>query len=128
MSYILDTHVILHAALEPEKLSDRVHDILSSQENELVISAASIWEIAIKVSINKLPLPMDLKAFIHTTVSRLNAAVIPITMDETLELAQLPLHHKDPFDRILIAQGRNRAIPIITKDSSFAEYPVETIW
>ena len=128
MTYLLDTHVVLWAALEPEKLSLRTTEILRSQDQLLMISSASIWEIVIKVSIGKLLLPMDLDAFIHTTVSRLNARVIDIALDDTLILGRLPIHHNDPFDRILIAQALNHNVPFISRDKTMAHYDVETIW
>jgi PIN domain nuclease of toxin-antitoxin system len=127
MTYLIDTHVILWAALEPEKLSPRAADILGSQDHLLAISSASVWEIVVKVSIGKLELPMELDAFIHTTVSRLSAQSLSIKMDDALELGRLPLHHKDPFDRILIAQARTHRIPIISVDRKIALYDVTTI-
>ncbi len=128
MTCLLDTHILLWAALEPEKLSWKTADIIGTQENSLIISTASVWEIATKISIGKLSIPMDLKAFIRTTLSRLNARIADINLDDTLEIGRLPLHHKDPFDRILISQSRNRKIPIITKDAQIDCYDVKTIW
>jgi len=125
---LLDTHILLWSALEPEKLSRKTLDIIENQEKSLVISTASVWEIVTKVSIGKLNIPMDIEAFIRTTLSRLNARIIDITLDDTLGIGSLPLHHKDPFDRILISQSRNREIPIITKDAQISRYDVEIIW
>ena len=128
MNYLIDTHIILWSALEPDKLSKRTAEIMRNQNHSLVISTASIWEIVTKVSIGKLQIPMNLDAFVHTTISRLNALVTEISLDDTLEIGRLPQYHKDPFDRILISQSRNRGIPIITKDSQISRYDVETIW
>jgi PIN domain nuclease of toxin-antitoxin system len=128
MTCLLDTHIILWIALEPEKLSRKTFDLIGNQENSLVISTASVWEIVLKVSIGRLRIPMNLEAFIRTTLSRLNARVINITLDDTLGIGSLPLHHKDPFDRILISQSRTREIPIITKDAQIGRYDVEIIW
>ena len=128
MTCLLDTHIILWIALEPEKLSRKTFDLIGNQENSLVISTASVWEIVLKVSIGRLSIPMNLEAFIRTTLSRLNARVINITLDDTLGIGSLPLHHKDPFDRILISQSRTREIPIITKDAQIGRYDVEIIW
>ncbi len=128
MTCLLDTHILLWSALEPEKLSRKTLDIIENQEKSLVISTASVWEIVTKVSIGKLNIPMDIEAFIRTTLSRLNARIIDITLDDTLGIGSLPLHHKDPFDRILISQSRNREIPIITKDAQISRYDVEIIW
>ena len=128
MTYLLDTHVILWAALEPEKLSLRAAEILRSQHHSLIISSASTWEIVVKVSIGRLLLPMDIEAFIHTTLSRLDARMIEISLDDTMELSRLPLHHKDPFDRILVAQARRQGVPLVSRDRQVTQYEVETIW
>ncbi|RKX83999.1 MAG: hypothetical protein DRP70_13935, partial [Spirochaetes bacterium] len=82
MTCLLDTHILLWSALEPEKLSRKTLDIIENQEKSLVISTASVWEIVTKVSIGKLNIPMDIEAFIRTTLSRLNARIIDITLDD----------------------------------------------
>lgn len=124
MRLLLDTHALIWALEDSDQLSDRARELIVDVENQILVSAASAIEIAIKRSLQKLEAPDDLLLAIDAT------GFIPITIDfATAErLASLPLHHRDPFDRLLIAQALTEGVPIVTRDPAFGAYPVSTIW
>lgn len=96
--------------------------------SDLFLSAASIWEILIKVQLNKLDLPRPAGPFILKKMAENHIAILSINLDQLLEFEQLPLHHRDPFDRMLIAQGIEEDCAIVTADPVFKKYPVRVIW
>ncbi len=96
--------------------------------SDLWLSVASIWEILIKVQVNKLDLPRPAGAYILTKMAENHIDVLPISLDQLHRIEQLPLHHRDPFDRMLIAQGIEEDCAIITADPAFRKYPVRVIW
>jgi PIN domain nuclease of toxin-antitoxin system len=126
MKILLDTHALLWALTEKSKLSPRVRLLLPSAESWF--SVVGLWEIITKVQIGKLALPLPAGAFVTSELSSNGVQVLPITLDHVLRLESLQLHHRDPFDRILIAQSLEEKIPIVTSDPLFARYPVEVIW
>jgi PIN domain nuclease of toxin-antitoxin system len=87
-----------------------------------------VWEIVVKVQTGKLPLPSPAGPYVVKELVRNNVELLPITLDHVLRLERLPLHHRDPFDRILIAQSLQERLPILTSDPMFQRYPVEVIW
>lgn len=128
MRAILDTHVVLWWVTNDSQLSQVVRDIISDPDNTLYVSVASSWEIIIKAQTGKLPLPEAPTQFIQSclTVNRFESMAIDLS--HVLQVDNLPDHHKDPFDRILIAQSQSENIPILTIDHLIARYPVQTIW
>lgn len=126
MKYLLDTHAFLWAAFEPARLSARAAAACGT--GELWLSVASIWEIAIKVRIGRLQIPGDLRSFISKQLSAGQISVLPIQSRHAIRAAELPLHHRDPFDRILLAQSLEENLPLISRDPLFAQYPVARIW
>jgi PIN domain nuclease of toxin-antitoxin system len=124
LKILLDTHCWLWSIIEPERLNQQQQNLMANGENEIYLSVASIWEIGIKVSIGKLSLPEAPKQFIPQWLNRLDMTTLPIKAVHALEIASLPLHHRDPFDRILIAQAQVEKLPIITVDPIFQSYDV----
>ena len=128
MRAILDTHVILWWVTNNPQLSQAVRDIIADSENTLYLSVASSWEIIIKFNTGKLPLPEPPTKFIQSCLSVNRFENMAIDLHHVLQLNTLPDHHKDPFDRILIAQAQVENIPILTVDRMIIQYPVQTIW
>jgi PIN domain nuclease of toxin-antitoxin system len=118
MMILLDTHVLLWALVEPAKLSEKEREILENTENEIFVSAASIWEIAIKLAIKKLQAPLDLQ----TVLSKLGFKILPIDFETAWRVKDLPFHHNDPFDRLIIATGQQHHLTILTHDPLFQLY------
>jgi PIN domain nuclease of toxin-antitoxin system len=112
---------------DPDRLSRRGRAFVTSAANELVLSAASAWEIAIKYGLGKIQLPEAPAEYIPRLVTRTGVTPLPILHRHALHVAGLPPHHRDPFDRLLIAQAQLEDIPIVTADPSFGLYDVEVL-
>jgi PIN domain nuclease of toxin-antitoxin system len=127
MKALLDTHTFLWAIAEEGKLSRRAQQIYTGS-NDLWLSVASLWEILIKVQAGKLLLPQPAGPYLVRKLSQNRIEVLPITLDHVLKTETLPFHHRDPFDRVIIAQGIKEKWPIVTADPWFARYAVDVIW
>ncbi|MGY6528644.1 MAG: type II toxin-antitoxin system VapC family toxin [Cyanobacterium sp.] len=128
MQFLLDTHTFLWFISDSEEIPEHLFNLLES-DVDLLLSIASLWEIAIKVSINKLILPQDYQEFIGQQIKINDIEILPISLSHLNIITTLPLHHKDPFDRLIIAQGIEENITIITRDSVFDSYTeIKTIW
>ena len=128
MKILLDTQIFLWALTAPTRLGNHAQSLLRSKENLLYLSAASSWEISIKAGLGKLPLPESPKAYISSRMANLNILPLAIKHHHTFGVYNLPLHHRDPFDRILIAQAMAEALQIMSTDSQFQRYDVDLIW
>ncbi|MBV7334491.1 type II toxin-antitoxin system VapC family toxin [Chloroflexi bacterium TSY] len=128
MRFLLDTHAFLWWVEENPQLSDIARETIADIDNELFFSAASGWEIAIKSRIGKLCVPDNLEQFIAGEVHDNNFTVLPIQLSHTLHVYTLPLLHRDPFDRILIAQSNLEKMPLLTADPLISQYDVRTVW
>jgi len=126
--FLLDTHTFLWWITDDPHLSERARQVISDPENDIFLSAASGWEMAIKTQLGKLQLPDRFEQFIAEQLFRNNITSLPVMMSHALHVQSLLLHHRDPFDRLLIAQGQLEKMPIITTDSVFADYDVEIMW
>jgi PIN domain nuclease of toxin-antitoxin system len=125
---LLDTHAFLWWIADDPLLSPRARQIMEAPDTEPCLSAASGWEIAIKSRLGKLKLPADLQGFIAEQL-RVNAIqVLPIQISHALHVFTLPDHHRDPFDRVLVAQSQLERLPILTGDPLITQYAVTTIW
>lgn len=124
---LLDTHVWLCAVTRPERLGEEARRVLADENNTLLLSAASSWEIAIKYALGKLPLPEPPESFVPPRLVR--DGITPIAVDHThaLRVAALPPHHKDPFDRLLVAQAQLLDVPLVTADPLLDPYDIERI-
>lgn len=128
MSRILvDTHVWLWLQADPERLRDSVRDLVEGRRVELLLSAASAWEIAIKYRIGKLPLPQDPATYVPDRMRRSGTTPLSVEHAHVLRVSELPDHHRDPFDRLLVAQAQILNVPIVTADSQLQRYEVTII-
>ncbi|MCU1239801.1 MAG: PilT protein domain protein [Candidatus Acidoferrum typicum] len=128
MKYLLDTSVFLWSAGAPEKLNKRATGLLTSEASELYLSAASSWEIAIKFALGSLSLTSSPSEFLPRAIRTLALRSLDITHFHSLAAGELPRHHRDPFDRMLIAQARSETMILLTADTAFASYDVETVF
>ena len=128
MRLLTDTHVLLWAVAAPERLSDAARDALSTAGHEVAIGTVSLWEIAIKVSRGRLDLAADWPAVIERGRKHLGARWLTVEPAHCGRVAALPWCHRDPFDRMLIAQALCENLTLISKVSVFAEYPVDVLW
>lgn len=124
MRALLDTHTFLWWINDDPRLSQRCRKIISDGGNEVLFSAVSAWEIAVKSRHGRLDLPGEAEPFIREQVSQNRFEVLPIDLTHALRVALLPDHHKDPFDRMLVAQAQVENLTILTVDPEIARYPV----
>jgi PIN domain nuclease of toxin-antitoxin system len=127
MKAILDTHAFLWALAGDERMSRLARDTFAGPTG-LSLSIASIWEILIKVQSGKLKLPRPAGPYVLKKLAENGIEVLYISLDHLLALERLPMHHRDPFDRMLIAQSMEENLPIVTSDPLFARYDVRLIW
>ena len=124
---LLDTDAFLYFINNDAALSKKARNLLES-EVDLLISSASLWEIAIKFSIGKLTLPDSFGNFIPSQIQRNDIEILPVTLPYLQKVSTLPFHHKDPFDRLIIAQSLVDNLPVTSSDPAFDSYGVERIW
>ncbi len=127
MKYLLDTHTLIWFMEGDHQLSKSAKDVIEDTSNEKFVSIVSFWEMAIKISLQKLDLKKPLKQLI-TEVLETDIQVLPLSFNDILIVSQLPFHHRDPFDRIIIAQAITENITIIGQDSHFEEYDISIFW
>jgi len=125
VKYLLDTHCWLWLQVEPERIAARTLDALADSRNEIFLSAASSWEIAIKYSLGKLLLPQPPREYVASRMQRSGTSGLPIQHAHTVQVAELPHHHNDPFDRLLVAQAQCEGLVMVTADERFKAYDVE---
>ena len=123
MKILVDTHVWLWLLSTPERLRREALDALLDPANEVYFSVASAWEIIIKHGLGKLTLPGPPEPFVPERVAALGHKVLTIELRHVLAVAALPQHHKDPFDRVLLAQALSEGITLVTSDTQLARYP-----
>ncbi|MBF0426425.1 MAG: type II toxin-antitoxin system VapC family toxin [Magnetococcales bacterium] len=124
MRYLLDTHILLWSLSDVERLSPKVRDIIIGPRHEVFVSVVSAWEIAIKKGLGRLSAPDGMEA----EVRRCGFSTLLVTFGHTEMLATLPHHHRDPFDRMLIAQARSDRLILVTADPMFAVYDVDLLF
>lgn len=127
MRLLLDTHVWLWTLLAPERLGTGAQDALSDTDNALLFSAASAWEIAIKYRTGRLRLPDSPDRFVPERLLRDGIGVLPVGIAHALRVADLPDHHRDPFDRLLVAQTQLEQLTLVTADDLVLTYEVATL-
>lgn len=127
MTVLIDTHCWLWWIESPERLSDRALDLINRGDNEVLFSAASSWEIAMKYAIGKIRLPEPPEEFIPKRLTRDSFTPMPIEHSHALRTASLPLHHNDPFDRLLVAQAQLENVSILTADPKIGLYDITVI-
>ena len=128
MTILVDTHPWLWALSSPERLSGRAREILEDPRNRIYLSAASSWEIAIKFALGKLELPEPPSRYVPSRLAAMGMTPLPIEHAHALHAGSLPLHHRDPFDRLLVAQAILEKLTLLTADPELKPYRVRTIW
>ncbi|MBS1731711.1 MAG: type II toxin-antitoxin system VapC family toxin [Bacteroidetes bacterium] len=127
MNYLLDTHTLIWFLNGDKNLSTKARKAIESTEAINFVSIASLWEIAIKISLERLELKMPLQALSEQILNN-SFQILPITFEDILILSKLKFHHRDPFDRILISQAVNNSFTLISKDKQFDSYKVKLLW
>ncbi|MBI4567945.1 MAG: type II toxin-antitoxin system VapC family toxin [Planctomycetes bacterium] len=120
--------MLLWAVDRAENLGPQALSLLRDRENEIVVSAASVWELAVKVGLGKLSLSLPFRSWIHKALADLEASLLPIDVAHADQVIHLPKYHRDPFDRLIIAQAIVEQTPILTADREFAPYPIRVFW
>jgi PIN domain nuclease of toxin-antitoxin system len=126
LTVLLDTHILIWSMVEPDRLSRSARLIIENSGNRILISAAVAWELAIKLKTGKIK-PPSLVDRLHASLDRALFSELPITIEHATRAGLLPLHHRDPFDRLLVAQALTLGIPIISADTLLEKYGVERI-
>ena len=127
MRILLDTHVFLWAITNESRLSPAQRDLFLNEASDLFLSAASVWEILIKTGLGWLPMPTPSTDYIGKQMEKNRIALLPIRVAHLAELENLPPLHRDPFDRILVAQARAEKMPLLSADAAIRQYPVEIL-
>jgi PIN domain nuclease of toxin-antitoxin system len=128
MNVLLDTQALLWFLLDDSRLSGSARERVVSTSTLIFVSPASLWEIAIKISLGKYTLPEPFLSFWERQMEINDFTFLPISIAQTAMIVSLPFHHRDPFDRLIIAQALVEGIPVVSSDSIFDRYGVERIW
>jgi PIN domain nuclease of toxin-antitoxin system len=128
MRLLLDTHAFLWFIQGSQNLSATARNLIEDQGNQKLLSIASLWEMSIKVSIGKLDVGMTIAELLNREVYGNGFEVLAIQANHLDELTKLVFHHKDPFDRLMIAQALAERMPVVTKDEAFERYTVSLLW
>ena len=127
MRLLLDTQIFIWWADNPEKLSKPVLSALEDDSNDLLLSVASVWEMQIKIRLGKLKVSLPLAELVHSQQAANDINILPVALPLVLALDALPFHHKDPFDRVLIAQSIEEDATLVSVDPQFSSYPVKLL-
>lgn len=128
MKYLLDAHTLIWSQDDPVRLPKAVTTALADPSHERLLSIATIWEIGIKVSLGKLKLSKPLGDWIETTSADLATTHLPISLEHVIRQMGLPFHHRDPFDRLLVAQAFEENAVLLSGDAAFQAYGVNCMW
>jgi len=128
MKLLLDTHAFLWFIGGDERLSPSARVLIENVSNDAYLSVASLWEMAIKISLGRLQLAQPFETFIPHQLSLNRIGLLGITMSHTAKVATLPFHHRDPFDRLLVAQAQVEQMPLVSSDPAFDAYSITRLW
>ena len=128
MNLLLDAHTLIWAVDDPSKLGSQARHALESSENSLLLSTGTIWEVAIKVGLKKLALSQPFRQWMTQAIADLGLSVLPITVENADAQIVLPNHHRDPFDRLLVAQVLTEGVVLISADTVFDLYGIHRLW
>jgi PIN domain nuclease of toxin-antitoxin system len=128
MTLLLDSHTLLWFLRDDPQLSQTAKGLIEDPDNHKLVSIASCWEIAIKAGLGKMGLTEPSRSLLERELPKNNLELLPITMEHATSVEGIPMHHKDPFDRLLIAQAIIERIPIVSVDSKFDPYPITRLW
>ena len=128
MKFLIDAHALIWATDDPSKLGVRASQVLQDRASELFLSAGTVWEIAIKTGLGRLELSLPLRDWVGQVIVEFDLTLLPITVDHAHQQAGLPHHHKDPFDRLLVAQAQVEGCSLVSCDTAFDTYSVPRLW
>jgi len=128
LKVLLDTHAFLSFMVDDSRLSATARNIFMDPDNKLYLSIASVWEMAIKSGLKKLKLPLPIDQYIASRTKNHDIVILDLTIEHIAVVENLPYHHKDPFDRLLISQCISEKLPILSSDRMFSAYPVKIVW
>jgi PIN domain nuclease of toxin-antitoxin system len=128
MRYLLDTHTLIWFIMGDPNLPVHLRTLIETLENQRLVSVASLWEIAVKVSLGKLDIGSSFEQFIPGQLNANRIEILPISVTHLQRIAQLPFHHRDPFDRLIIAQSLVEDIPVLSRDRQFDQYEILRLW
>jgi PIN domain nuclease of toxin-antitoxin system len=128
VNLLLDTHTLIWWSISPKRLSQQVSNLLDDEDNTLFLSLTSVWEMQIKLALGKLVLNLPLPELIESQCQTNDLQLLSIKPAHIYALADLPNHHRDPFDRLLIAQAIVEQMPLLSIDSIFDAYPIQRLW
>jgi PIN domain nuclease of toxin-antitoxin system len=128
VTLLLDTQIVIWYVDQDHLLTPAAHTAITDPANDLILSAASVWEIAIKVGVGKLTLSRPYRPWIEKAIADLGLALLPITVDYADVQAGLPHHHRDPFDRLIVSQAIVDGVPVISSDSQLDAYGITRLW
>ncbi len=128
MNCLLDTNAFLRWVDDAPELSTKARNAIASAGNEIFVSIVVPWELSIKAGQGKIKLSQPVGRYVASHIEANGFRLLGIELDDVALIETLPLHHRDPFDRLLIAQAKNRKLPVITSDTTFSDYGVKRIW
>ncbi len=128
MKYLIDTNTLLWSVSNNPKLSKKAKEIYLNPKNEIYLSLTSVWELSIKIALKKLNINLPLKKFVDVHIVGNNIQILKINLNHIYIVEKLPFHHRDPFDRLIIAQAIEENMPIIGIDEIFDNYEIKRIW
>ena len=128
MKFLLDTHSLIWFIGGDVQLSSHARQLIDDEENELFISVASLWEMAIKFSLDKLDLGQPFNTLFPSQLDNNSIEILGITVEHLEVVCNLPFHHRDPFDRLIIAQSHTEQMPVISRDTMFSSYGIKREW
>lgn len=124
MRVLLDTHALIWSVADPGRLPEGLRARIADPGTDVLVSTASAWEIAVKVSLGRL----EFQAVDAELLERFRFRLHPMALRHTTHLLKLPLHHRDPFDRMIVAQAQQDQLPVATRDPAFSQYEVDVMW
>jgi len=128
MSLLLDTQALLWFLLDDPRLSGKAQASIVATDRSIFVSPASIWEIVIKINLGKYALPAPFAAFWGEQLQNNDFSLLPVSVSHAARVVDLPFHHRDPFDRLIIAQSLVEGMPVVSSDDTFDHYGVERVW
>ena len=128
MRMLLDSHAVLWFILDDPRLSDRARECIVATDSSIYVSPATLWEIAIKIRLGKYQLPEPYESFVDAQLEQNGFEILPILPRHTAVLTSLPFHHRDPFDRLIVAQALRESLPLLSIDTGLDAYGVTRIW
>ena len=128
MRVLIDGHVFVWTLLQDKRVSTKARSILFSGEHELFFSLVTLWELSVKLRLGKLQSLTSSIAYLHDELASFGITILPLSYSDILALEHLDHHHRDPFDRMMIAQAINHGLALLTDDAEIRKYPVKTVW